>query len=59
MEQGGDTHDVRMLFMAFNSYEPFDIQKGRKLIVDCVTEYLKNINVNEQLRSYLHVVIKT
>ena len=51
---GGDAHDVRMLFMAFKSYEPFDIQKGRKLIVECVTEYLKNINANEPLRSYLH-----
>ena len=51
---GGDAHDVSMLFMAFKSYEPFDIQRGRKLIVDCVNEYLKNVNENEQVRPYLH-----
>lgn len=35
--------------------DPMTIEEGRRAIVDCVQEYLKDINTDEALRPYLKV----
>lgn len=35
--------------------EPMTIEEGRRVIIDCIQEYLKDINNDEELRPYLKV----
>jgi hypothetical protein len=51
---GGMMYDVESLFMAFVSKKPFEIDSGRKLIVECIQTYLKNVNSSEKIRPFLH-----
>ena len=54
-ETGGTmTNDVEMMRMSLNTKEELDIPKCRKLIIECIDEYLKNINSDEKIRPHLH-----
>jgi hypothetical protein len=50
---GGMMKGVESLRMDFMSKKPFDVKTGRRLVVKCVREYLKNINDCKELTSYL------
>jgi broad specificity polyphosphatase/5'/3'-nucleotidase SurE len=50
---GGMMKGVESLAMSFMSKKPFDVKTGRRLVVQCVREYLKNINDCEELTPYL------
>jgi hypothetical protein len=52
-EGGGMPWDVKLIFLSFNLYHLVDIKEARKLIVDLVQEYLKEINTNKKIRPYL------
>jgi hypothetical protein len=44
---------IKMLDMAFHYYKEVDIDEARKLLMAAGTLFLKNINSNEKLQSYL------
>jgi len=46
--------DIQMLMMGFHFYKEVDIGTARQLVVDSVEEYLSAINVNKEVRPYLH-----
>lgn len=46
---------VNHLSLEFEFYEPLDRQTARKLLVECVNEFLEIINRNEEIRPYLKV----
>ncbi len=53
---GGGEKDGKtwLMSVSFNRYgEPLTIEQGRRIIVDCVQEYLADINRHEELRPYL------
>lgn len=47
-------HDIQMMMMAFNFYNPLPIEYIRPLLICVVEEYLYAINSNERVRPYLH-----
>ena len=51
---GSMMHDVEMLALSFNCYRPLSIDESRELVINCVNEYLKSVNENEEIRPYLH-----
>ena len=51
---GSMMHDVKKLALSFNCYHPLSIDESRRLVVDCVNEYLKSVNENKEIRPYLH-----
>lgn len=54
---GGATKEgLWLLTVTFNRRgEPMTIEEGRRVIIDCIQEYLKDINNDEKLRPYLKV----
>lgn len=53
---GGSEQGLTLLLMSFDKNgNPVDISTARRLIVECVQEFLADINNNEQLRPYLKV----
>lgn len=51
---GGMMYDVRKMSMDFQFYHELDLKESRKLLVDVVEEYLREINNSEKIRPYLH-----
>ena len=51
---GSMMHDVEMLALSFNCYRSLSINESRELVINCVNEYIKSINENENIRPYLH-----
>lgn len=52
---GGEMmYEIKMLMMSFDYRKVVDVIMARKLLVDCVEEYLLEINSNEKIRPYLH-----
>ncbi|WP_420421708.1 hypothetical protein [Simkania sp.] len=51
---GSMMHDVEMLALSFNCYRSLSINESRELVINCVNEYIKSINENEDIRPYLH-----
>lgn len=47
-------HDIQMMAMSFYFYQEVDLTTARELIVHVITEYLSDINNNEDVRPYLH-----
>jgi hypothetical protein len=51
---GGMMDDVKAMMLAFNYYNEVSIEEARKLLIDCVEEFLAAVNSNEQIRPFLH-----
>jgi hypothetical protein len=51
---GAMMNDIQEMHLSFNCYTPMNISSARRLVIECVEEYLKIINSNETLRPYLH-----
>ena len=52
---GGRMHDdIEKMSLSFNSYQERPLEDYRKLIVESAEYYLKEINSNEKIKSYLH-----
>ena len=53
---GGGVSDsgkgLRMLSVAFEAYQKFDVQQARNLLIECVEAYLIEINKTKELREY-------
>jgi hypothetical protein len=47
-------NDIQMMAMSFNYYQEVDLTVARELIVYAISEYLSDINNNEEIRPYLH-----
>jgi hypothetical protein len=50
---GAMMRDIQTMNVSFNYYVPLQVPAARKLVVECVQEYLKDINANEEVRPYL------
>ncbi len=50
---GGCMDHVNMLALSFLIYRPLTVESAREIIVDCVEEFLFQINSNEEIRPYL------
>jgi len=46
--------DIKMMSMSFEFFHPIDVQQGRQLLIFSINEYLRDINNNEKIRSYLN-----
>ena len=44
---------IKMTGMRYNIYRPLDKAEARRLIVDCVEEYIAAINASKQIRPFL------
>lgn len=44
---------IQMLSLIFQYNHPVDLQEGRELLVKSVIEFIKEINLNENVRKYL------
>ena len=47
-------NDIQMMSMSFHLYHEIDLEKARELVINSVNEYLKAINLSEEIRPYLH-----
>ncbi len=53
---GASKEGIWLMSVGFDRLgDPMTIEEGRRVIVDCVQEYLKDINNDEALRSYLKI----
>ena len=51
---GGQMMDeIKMLALSFDYYKPIDIDKGRKLLIEAVHEFVAAVNADERIRPYL------
>jgi hypothetical protein len=51
---GGMEKGLKVMMLALEAPEAFDIRKGREMIVECAEIYLNAINNNLKIRPYLH-----
>jgi len=49
----GGQDQIRMLALAFNYYKEIDIKEARELLIFAGSTFLKTINSNENIRSFL------
>ncbi len=45
--------EIQMLGLAFNYFQPVDIEKSRKLLIDAVDEFVNAVNEDTEIRPYL------
>jgi hypothetical protein len=46
--------DIQVLHMGFDFFQEVDLKKARELMVHAISEYLREINANEEVRPFLH-----
>ena len=51
----GSGKGLRMLSVTMQCYQKCDIQQARKLLLECVDEYMKEINKHEEFKKHAHV----
>jgi hypothetical protein len=49
---GGDGKQINLLTVAFNLHKEMSLSQARQLIMECVQEFIKEINDHEQLKNY-------
>ncbi len=53
-EGGGMMGDIQCVILTFNSFRKINIPEARKLIVKLEQEFLQMLNVNKDVRPFLH-----
>lgn len=48
-------YQIEMLGLAFQYRHSIDVEKGRRILMQAINEFLKEINSNERIRPYLDV----
>ncbi|MBI5346933.1 MAG: hypothetical protein HZB76_07320 [Chlamydiae bacterium] len=51
---GGGPYDIRVLSLSFKTYEKFNVDEARELLIYCGEQFLSNINANEKIKPLLH-----
>ncbi|MGB7127855.1 MAG: hypothetical protein WBD50_02035 [Candidatus Rhabdochlamydia sp.] len=47
-------NDIQAMHMSFHFYQEVDLKEARELLVYAISEYLLDINSDEEIRPYLH-----
>lgn len=50
---GGMIDSVKLMTLAFNINKPLNREESRKVILDCASEFLHEINSDQEIRPYL------
>lgn len=50
---GGMIDCIKLMSLAFNINKPLNKNESRKIVLDCTAEFLREINSDQEIRSYL------
>lgn len=50
---GADKEGINLKILSFNTIAALNLEQARKLIIDCIEEFLTIINTDEEIRPYL------
>ena len=50
---GGMIHNIQTMSLLLRTYKPVTLENARRIIVECTEAYLKRINSNKEVKSFL------